>query len=160
MSGFIRIEKMAPGDIGAAYALYLDNSDDDTERYVIDWLNETVGDPYGYFFAAYVGDELAGWCGMYHNTPISNPDITTPDYCKIGNIVVKKDYRRKGIGKSLVMKMLDTAKELGVYRTKLEVDTISDAVRLYESLGFKIEETVEMFYDDGSDAYIMWRYDN
>ena len=46
--------------------------------------------------------------------------------------------------------MLDTAKELGLDRTKLEVDTKSKAVKLYESLAFIIEETEKSFYDNGS----------
>ena len=157
MSG-LRIEKMVAGDIDKVYAMHLENSDDDPSKYVLDWLNGTISDPFGYFFIAYYDSELVGYCGMYHNTPKSNPDIEVPDYCKIGNIVVKKDFRRRGVGKLLMCKMLDTAKNLGVTRTKLEVDTDNGAVELYKSLGFQIEETVEQFYDDGGDAYIMWLY--
>jgi len=152
MSETLRIEKMTRGEIDAAYALYLSDVDDDPERYLINWFNETIDDPYGYFFAAYWGGEFVGWCGMYHQTAFAT------HYCKIGNIVVKKDFRRKGIGRALMLKMLGTAEKLGLDRTKLEVDTENGAVRLYESLGFQIEETEERFYDDGSDAYIMWRY--
>jgi len=159
MSDIFTIAKMTAGDIGAAYALHLGSSDDDPSGHVIEWLNETVDDPFGHFFVAYWGDDMVAYCGMYHNTPISNPEISSPDYCKIGDIVVKKEFQGKGIGKRLILKVLETAKELGVGRTKLEVETTNErAVKLYESLGFKIEETVEGFYDDGADAYIMWHH--
>ena len=82
-----------------------------------------------------------------------------PDYCKIGNIAVEKDFRRKGIGNALTLKVLETAKNLGVNRTKLEVCTKNyEAIKLYEALGFQIESTEKGFYDDGDDAYIMWHY--
>jgi len=159
MNEFLRIEKMTADDIGIVYALYLSDIDDDPNRYEINWLSETIDDPYGYLFVAYWGDELAGYCGGYHNTPISNPEIQIPDYFKIGQITVKKSFRRKGIGKSLMLKMLDTARELGLGRIKLEVSIKNEgAIKLYESFGFKIEQTEVHFYDDGDDAYIMWRY--
>jgi len=156
MNENLTIKKMTADDIEIVYAMHLNNSDNDSEGHVINWLNETINDPYGYFFIAYWGDELVGYCGMYHNTLISNPEILIPDYCKIANIVVKKDFRRQGIGKALMLKMIDKAKKLGVDRTKLEVSINNPALKLYESLGFKIEKTEEGFYDDGDDAYIMW----
>ena len=158
MNECINIRKMTASDIDVVYSLHLSDSDNDPNRYVIDWLNETVDDPCGYLFVAFWGDELAGYCGMYHNTSTSNPEIQTSDYCKIGNIVVKSCYRRRGIGKSLMLKMLDTAKKFGVGKVKLEVDTKSEAVELYKSLGFQIKETEKSFYDDGDDAYIIWHY--
>ena len=70
-------------------------------------------------------------------------------------------FRRKGIGKTLMQKMLDTAKELRLDRAKLEVSTKNPAVKLYEALGFKIEEFHENYYDkSGDEGYIMWWYDD
>jgi len=81
LSDILKIEKMTADDIDAVYTLHLNNSDDDPNEYVYDWLNETVDDPFGYLFTAYWGDELVAYCGIYHNTPISNPEISIPDYC-------------------------------------------------------------------------------
>ena len=69
------------------------------------------------------------------------------------------EFRRKGLGRLLVQKMLDTVKELGLDQTELEVNTKNaDATRLYQSFGFVIEEHKKGYYSNsGEDAYIMRR---
>jgi len=146
----LRIEKLISENIDMVYDLYKTAFGERSST--LEWLNDSLTDPDAYIYVAYLADEFVAFCGMYHNTSI------TPHYCKIGNIVVKEKFRGKGIGKTLMKKMLDTAKELGLDRIKLEVDTKSNAVKLYESLGFIIEKTEKNFYDNGADAYVMWRY--
>ena len=55
MSDILKIEKMTADDIDAVYTLHLNNSDDDPNEYVYDWLNETVDDPFGYLFYCILG---------------------------------------------------------------------------------------------------------
>ncbi len=125
------------------------------DNWPIEWFYEGVNDPDGYYYMAYIGDTLVGYCGMY------NINSITPNYCKIATLAVKQEFRQKGIGKELMLKMLDTAKELGLDRTKLEVNTKNGAIKLYEALGFKIEELKEGYFEkSGDDAYIMWRYES
>lgn len=152
MSNNIRIERMMSEDIGV-YSMELQVFDD--AAWALNIFNEFINDPYGYFFKAYWNDEIAGYCSMYYNT------MHTQHYCKIMDLRVKQAFRRKGIAKALMLEMLDVAKELGLDRAKLEVDVKNNgAIKLYEDLGFHVEETEKGFYDDGSDAYIMWRYVN
>lgn len=151
MSNDIRVEKMSQDD-SEIYAREIEEFDD--AEWAFEVFNEFVNDPYGYFFKAYYCGEIAGFCSMYHNT------MNAKHFCKIMDLRVKKDFRRKGVARALMLEVLAWAKRLGLDVTKLEVDTKSGAVKLYESLGFQIEKTEEKFYDDGADAYIMWRYEH
>lgn len=122
------------------------------DSWPIEWFIEGINDPDGYYFLAYINNTLAGFCGMYNIT------AKTPNYCKIATLGVKKQYRNKGLGKMLLLKMLETAQMLGLKSTKLEVNTNNPAIKLYQSLGFVIEEKKEKYFDkSGDDAYIMWR---
>lgn len=142
---------MTAADIDAVYAMELEVFDD--APWPRDWFDEGVNDPDGYYFLAYSDSILVGYCGMYNVTS------KTPNYCKIAKLAVKQDFRRRGIGNLLMHKMLDTAEQLGLDTVKLEVSTKNGAVKLYRSLGFKIEETIENYYEkSGEDAYIMWRF--
>jgi glucosamine-phosphate N-acetyltransferase len=55
----------------------------------------------------------------------------------IEDVVVRKDYERKGIGIKLVMSMLERAKEKNCYKTIL--DCKDDVKQFYEKIGFKCE---------------------
>jgi len=55
----------------------------------------------------------------------------------IEDVVVRKDYERKGIGIKLVTSMLEHAKEKNCYKTIL--DCKDDVKQFYEKIGFKRE---------------------
>jgi ribosomal protein S18 acetylase RimI-like enzyme len=156
----LRISKMTTKEINLIHDFHLKNANEINEN-LVPWLMETIDDSFGYLYSAYLEDELVGYCGMYHNTPSSNPEIQIPDYCKIADIIVSKEHQRKGIGRALMTEMLNKVNELGIDRTKLEVSVNNNqAIKLYESFGFQIEDTIENFYDltDNDDGHIMWRY--
>lgn len=144
------IQAMAADDIPGAYALELEAYPDDPSP--IEWYKDGTTNPDAYYFAAFCEGKQVGNCGMYHIKSI------LPNFCKIGTLTVKTDFRGRGIGGGLIKKMLSTAEKLGLKRTKLEVDTKNfGAIQLYKTFGFQIEELKENFYGDGEDAYIMWR---
>ena len=62
----------------------------------------------------------------------------------IEDVVVRKDYERKGIGIKLVTSMLERAKEKNCYKTIL--DCKDDVKQFYERIGFKRESNC-MRYD-------------
>jgi [ribosomal protein S18]-alanine N-acetyltransferase len=72
------------------------------------------------------------------------------------SIAVLREYRGKGIGKSL---MLEAINGLAVRKTDeiyLEVRVSNDlAVKMYQSLGFIIKSRLRSYYRDGEDAYLM-----
>ena len=71
-------------------------------------------------------------------------DDDTPSFA----ISLYKEYRGKGIGTNLMIKMLEMLKEKGYKRASLAVQKANYAVKMYEKVGFK---TV----DENSEEYIM-----
>ena len=79
---------------------------------------------------------------------------------EIANVAVLPQHRRKGIARMLLEKALaDGSSCLGLYDFTLEVRAGNDeAIRLYESEGFRTEGVRPRFYrDPEEDAKIMWR---
>lgn len=71
-------------------------------------------------------------------------------------VLVSPLFRRKGLAKSLIGKMLDMAKENNIESIFLEVrENNQNAIDLYQSLGFKIISTRYKYYFDGENALIM-----
>ena len=70
MNEAIRIEKMTIDDIPAAYEIGLEAFEDDP--WPMGWFEEAFNgdpeEPTPYYYLAYYRGELAGFCGMYHNT--------------------------------------------------------------------------------------------
>ena len=62
----------------------------------------------------------------------------------IEDVVVRKDYERKGIGIKLITSVLERAKEKNCYKTIL--DCKDDVKQFYERIGFKRESSC-MRYD-------------
>lgn len=74
-------------------------------------------------------------------------------------ICVKNEFRNLGIAKILMQKMFETAKLKNLNKLFLEVDEKNiDAIKLYESLGFKTEYSRHKYYKNGNDALIMFKY--
>jgi len=67
--------------------------------------------------------------------------------CEMKRLYVRPGYRNLGIGKLLVEKLINEAREIGY--TKMRLDTIEDkmkdAVKLYKSFGFY---EIEAYYDN------------
>ena len=75
------------------------------------------------------------------------------------SIAVLEGYRRRGIGRALMVEAMSASKY--VYKARemyLEV-RISNipAISLYEKLGFKKVKVIPFYYRDGEDAYVMAR---
>lgn len=73
-------------------------------------------------------------------------------------LAVEPEWRRRGIATRLVKRFLETFERYGVKRITLEVRMSNDgAVSLYEDLGFEKKGTLEGYYGDDEDAYVMAR---
>ena len=83
---------------------------------------------------------------------------TTLDTCDLENVLVAEEYRRGGVGKSILNALLDNAKERGAEKVFLEVRVSnSAALMLYLSCGFKGVYARTRYYSDGEDCLVMVR---
>ena len=75
----------------------------------------------------------------------------------IMNLAVNADYRRKGIGRELVLALVEELKKRDVTIAMLEVRVSNaPAISLYESLGFcKVGCRKNYYFHPKEDAYIM-----
>ena len=80
-----------------------------------------------------------------------------PDAIDVHNIAVHTRFRRCGIGRALMQRVLGQARERGAVRVTLEVRRSNiPAQRLYKSLGFVTTGVRKGYYsDDGEDALAM-----
>ncbi|HEX9634270.1 MAG TPA: ribosomal protein S18-alanine N-acetyltransferase [Candidatus Limnocylindria bacterium] len=97
--------------------------------------------------AAPDGERIVGFAGVW--LMVDEAHITT--------FGVHPDWRRRGVGRRLLLRLADLARELGAARMTLEVRVGNDAAKaLYRSFGFTVAGRRPRYYtDDGEDAYVM-----
>jgi [ribosomal protein S18]-alanine N-acetyltransferase len=80
-------------------------------------------------------------------------------FVKKGHVVsvaVLPDHRQKGIGRALVEEAIVGVKLKKSDELYLEVRcSNSEAIKLYEKIGFIIKQRLKAYYRDGEDAYLM-----
>lgn len=86
-----------------------------------------------FIVGAFLDDALIGVAALYHQKIMK-----LAHKAEIGSVYVKPEYRNTGIAKTLLIDIIDRAKEAGVVRQiNLSVCTINEpAIRVYKSLGF------------------------
>ncbi len=79
------------------------------------------------------------------------------DELHITNIAVRQDMRRRGIGRTLLGRTLEDARERALRLVVLEVrPSNTEARALYESFGFRVVGRRRgYYYDTGEDALVM-----
>lgn len=98
------------------------------------------------YIVAKENNEIIGFAGI----------IVTPVDVEITNIVTKKSKRKKGIGKSLLDKLIEMAKELKSETISLEVNEKNNiAIHLYEKCGFEKVGLRKKYYNGIDNAIIM-----
>jgi mycothiol synthase len=102
-----------------------------------DWRTFMLGDP-SYdpeaWFVAIAGDEIVGAALTWKE-----------GYVK--DLVVSPRWRRRGLGKALMLQTFAEFRRRGIPRVTLKTDSgnPTQAVRLYEHLGMAVEQTFEVF---------------
>jgi ribosomal-protein-alanine N-acetyltransferase len=83
------------------------------------------------------------------------------DELHINNLAVLPAYRRRGIGSTLLIYVLQEGARLGAHSATLEVRRSNeDARRLYERFGFAASGVRRAYYTNPvEDAVVMWRAD-
>jgi ribosomal-protein-alanine acetyltransferase len=79
------------------------------------------------------------------------------DELHINNVAVRENYRRLGIGQTLLNKILDEGKRAGAARAFLELRAGNDAaLALYEKRGFRVTARRPRYYSEPvEDALVM-----
>ncbi len=80
------------------------------------------------------------------------------DEAHITTVAVRRAFRGRGLGKVLMLAMMDLARNLGARKVTLEVrKSNAIAIKMYEELGFRQKGVRRRYYtDNGEDALIMW----
>jgi ribosomal-protein-alanine N-acetyltransferase len=111
------------------------------------------------FIVAEENGEVVGYIMCRVELGLSNFGLS--GLIKKGHIVsvaVLPQYRRKGIGQALIMKAMEGMRTYNAKQCFLEVRvTNTPAINLYKKLGFEITRTINGYYSDGEDAYVMSR---
>ena len=77
------------------------------------------------------------------------------DILHLISIGVLREYRRRGVGTALILALISNARS-DVRGVRLEVKQgNTDAIRLYEDLGFRKVDLIQNYYEDGSPAVKM-----
>ena len=102
-----------------------------------------------YYLVALSEAEVIGYAGLSKVASASSADVQT--------IAVSGTHQRQGIGRELMQRLIDKARELGAKEIYLEVrEDKSAPQKLYESLGFeKIDRRPNYYQPDGVAAIVM-----
>ena len=104
---------------------YLDIQNYDDE---VDHLEKKYGPPGGRLYLAYVDSQAAGCIGMRK---------LDEENCEMKRLYVKPEFRRNGLGKILVDKIISDAKEEGYQHILLDtLPFLESALEMYKAYGF------------------------
>lgn len=114
-----------------------------TKREQLYLLDGMQNHPSSLVMFAVISDEIVGMVTCFVNFSTFN----VKKYLYVHDIIVQKEYRDFGVGRKLMEKCIDIAKEKGYCKVTLEVrDDNVKAKALYESLGFKDTEPKMHFW--------------
>ena len=100
------------------------------------------------FFGAFSGEKLAGYIG----------GRTIAGETEIFNVAVAPEFRRNGIGKTLIEKFIETVREKDTQVIFLEVRTSNlSAISLYEKTGFVFCGIRKDYYTDPKENALLMR---
>lgn len=123
------------------------------EAFSMPWHKESfmemIANENACYLVALVGEEVVASCGLRHI--VGEGEIT--------NVVTKNTMRGQGIGRQILLQLLEEGAKMGAQVFTLEVRVSNaPAIHLYESLGFVSEGVRKNFYEDPTeDALIMWK---
>ncbi|MHB8361691.1 MAG: GNAT family N-acetyltransferase [Thermoplasmataceae archaeon] len=82
----------------------------------------------------------------------------TPHDARVLLLATRENYRGLGIGEELMKKFEEKCRYAGIMSVRLEVRTDNNlGIKFYRRLSYSITSTLQSYYSDGSDAYVMWK---
>jgi len=139
----MNIEKMTLEDFEVIKENLLNDFD---EFWTANVLKSELENENSKYIVAKENNEIVGFAGI----------IITPIDIEITNIVTKKTNRKKGIGKQLLDRLIEMAKQKEFELMSLEVNEKNiAAIHLYENSGFKKIGIRKKYYNGVDNAIIM-----
>jgi ribosomal-protein-alanine N-acetyltransferase len=113
------------------------------------FIREITQNHYAHYFVACQEDQVIGYIGGWN----------VVDELHITNLAVDPAYRRVGVARKLIDKIINEVKEEGVVKATLEVRVSNKpAISLYEKCGFiAVGKRPRYYINNGEDALIMWK---
>lgn len=113
--------------------------------------SELTQNIYAHYIVARLDGVIVGYGGMW----------VILDEAHVTNIAVHPEYRRLGIGKRVLVDLMERARSRSATRMTLEVRKSNSAAQsLYEQMGFVAKGIRKGYYSDlKEDAIIMWKDD-
>ena len=94
----------------------------------ISCLESKYGLPYGRLYIAFYENQVAGCIALRQ---------IDDRRCEMKRLYVRKQYRCRGIGKTLAQKVISDAKEIGYSEMLLDtLPFLEDAIKMYKKMGF------------------------
>ena len=137
------MDMLLEGDPTFAEYLQIQNYDDELRD-----LSHKYGLPDGRLYLAYWDGELAGSIALRK---------IDDENCELKRLYIKPKFRRNGIAKALVLRLIDDAREIG-YRHML-LDTLpflQTAIGMYHSIGFY---EIDRYNNSPMDTSIYMKFD-
>lgn len=120
--------------------------------FAVPWSKKSIEESFAngtVFIGAFINNTLVGYCGL----------MTACDEGYITNIATLPQYRKRGVAKAVLSKIIEYSKENSLSFISLEVRASNKAaINLYTDFGFENMGIRKNFYRlPNEDAYIMTR---
>ena len=138
------IREFVPSDLGRVYQIEVESFSNPYDVAILQQLYE-IGTG---FLVAIEDGEVVGYIIFW---------IKEEGLGHIIALAVDKKFRGRHIATRLLMMAMTIFKNCDIHRITLEVKSHNDvAVAFYKKFGFVIDRKVPNYYEDGSDAYVMF----
>lgn len=138
------IREFVPSDLGRVYQIEVESFSTPYEVTILQQLYDIGAG----FLVAVEDGEVVGYTIFW---------VKEEGLGHIIALAVDKKFRGQHIATRLLMMAVSIFKNCDIHRITLEVKSNNDvAVAFYEKFGFKIDRKVPNYYEDGSDAYVMF----
>lgn len=138
------IREFVPSDLGRVYQIEVESFSDPYDIAILQQLYEIgVG-----FLVAVLDEEIVGYIIFW---------VKEEGLGHIIALAVDKNFRGQHIATRLIMTAIVIFYNCDIHRITLEVKSHNEvAVAFYQKFGFEIDRKVPRYYEDGSDAYVMF----
>ena len=145
MTARVVVDPMRADDVAAVHEIERLSFSTPWPAYAFE--QELKGNLLARYIVARAGERLVGYAGMW--LMVDEAHVTT--------FGVHPDWRRQGIGRQLLLNLIELSVTIGARRMTLEVRASNQpAQALYQAFGFEAAGRRTRYYtDDGEDALVM-----